>query len=48
MKAFTMENNFLDPSYLKNDWEKNPRWKGITRNYTAEEVVSIRNSIEIK
>ena len=48
MKAFTMENNFLDPSYLKNDWENNPRWKGITRNYTAEEVVSIRNSLEIK
>ena len=48
MKVFTMENSFLDPKSLENDWATNPRWKGITRNYSAEDVVSIRNSVEIK
>ena len=33
---------------LKNDWNTNPRWEGITRSYTAEDVVSIRNSVDIK
>ena len=43
-----MENNFLDAESLKNDWDTNPRWRGITRNYSAEDVISIRNSVEIK
>ena len=43
-----MKNNFLDPESLKNDWNTNPRWEGITRSYTAEDVVSIRNSVDIK
>ena len=43
-----MENNFLDAKSLKNDWDTNPRWRGITRNYSAEDVISIRNSVEIK
>jgi isocitrate lyase len=33
---------------LQKDWETNPRWKGITRNYSADEVVKLRGSIEIK
>ncbi len=48
MKVSTMKNNFLDPESLKNDWNTNPRWEGITRSYTAEDVVSIRNSVDIK
>src|SRR6056300_750576 len=48
MRVFTMENSFLDYEGLKTEWETNPRWKGITRNYSAEDVVSIRNSVEIK
>ena len=43
-----MENNFLDAESLKNDWDTNPRWSGITRNYSVEDVISIRNSVEIK
>tara|TARA_B100001939_G_C16904683_1_gene601703 strand:- start:260 stop:1540 length:1281 start_codon:yes stop_codon:yes gene_type:complete len=43
-----MKNNFLDPESLKNDWNTNPRWEGISRSYTAEDVVSIRNSVDIK
>lgn len=30
---------------LKQDWAENPRWKGVTRTYTAEEVVALRGSI---
>ena len=48
MKVSTMKNNFLDPESLKNDWNTNPRWDGISRSYTAEDVVSIRNSVDIK
>ncbi len=30
------------------DWAKNPRWKGIERPYTAEEVVNLRGSFQIE
>ncbi|MEE8405833.1 MAG: isocitrate lyase [Acidimicrobiia bacterium] len=30
---------------LADDWKTNPRWDGITRDYTAEEVVRLRGSI---
>ena len=33
---------------LKKDWAENPRWKGIKRPYTAEEVVSISGSVEVE
>ncbi|WP_372870510.1 isocitrate lyase [Shewanella sp.] len=29
---------------LKKDWAENPRWKGVRRPYSAEEVVSLRGS----
>ncbi|QDF66487.1 isocitrate lyase [Shewanella sp. SNU WT4] len=29
---------------LKKDWAENPRWQGVRRPYTAEEVVSLRGS----
>jgi isocitrate lyase len=30
---------------LEKDWAENPRWKGVKRPYTAEEVVKLRGSI---
>ena len=30
------------------DWTSNPRWEGIERPYTAEEVVNLRGSIQIE
>jgi isocitrate lyase len=30
------------------DWAENPRWKGIKRNYTAEDVVRLRGSLRIE
>ncbi|RMG18405.1 MAG: isocitrate lyase [Bacteroidetes bacterium] len=32
---------------LLNDWNANPRWKGIERPYTAEKVVSLSGSVQI-
>jgi isocitrate/methylisocitrate lyase len=37
-----------DPKTLERDWETDPRWDGITRDYTAEDVLRLRGSIEIK
>src|SRR5437773_3547965 len=37
-----------DPKTLERDWETDPRWDGITREYTAEDVLRLRGSIEIK
>ena len=32
---------------LTNDWNTNPRWRGITRTYPASEVVRLRGSIQL-
>ena len=31
---------------LKKDWAENPRWKDVKRNYTAEDVVRLRGSLQ--
>ncbi len=31
---------------IKTDWAENPRWKGVTRNYAAEDVVRLRGLYE--
>ena len=33
---------------LQKDWDTNPRWNGIKRNYTAEDVVRLRGSIRVE
>ncbi|MEK4180008.1 isocitrate lyase [Aeribacillus sp. FSL K6-1121] len=33
---------------LQESWEKDERWKGITRPYSAEDVLNLRGSIEIE
>ncbi|MFL6708644.1 MAG: isocitrate lyase [Massilia sp.] len=35
-------------SALQHDWDTNPRWKGVTRSYTAEDVVRLRGSLKIE
>lgn len=30
------------------DWETNPRWQGITRSYSAADVVSLRGSVRVE
>ena len=38
----------LEAQKLQNDWETNPRWKGIKRNFSAEDVVRLRGSVQIE
>src|SRR5712691_2255543 len=38
----------LEAARLKKDWAENPRWKGIRRAYTAEDVVRLRGSLHIE
>ena len=33
---------------LQADWDSNPRWKGVVRNYTAADVVRLRGSLLIE
>ena len=33
---------------LKKDWATNPRWKNVTRAYSAEEVINISGSVKIE
>ena len=30
---------------LQKDWDTNPRWKGISRTYTAQDVVALQGSV---
>ena len=33
---------------IEKDWAENPRWKGVTRTYTAEDVLRLRGSVKIE
>ena len=33
---------------IRNDWVENPRWKGIKRGYSAEDVYRLRGSVQIE
>lgn len=33
---------------LEADWQSNPRWKGVTRPYSAEDVVRLRGSVVVE
>lgn len=33
---------------LQADWDANPRWQGIKRNYTAADVVRLRGSVQVE
>ncbi len=33
---------------LESEWAESPRWKGIERNYDAEEVVKLRGTVQIE
>src|SRR6185503_11138926 len=33
---------------LNKDWSESPRWKGVKRGYTAEDVVRLRGSVKIE
>src|SRR5947199_2815083 len=37
-----------DPKQIERDWETNPRWDGISRDYTADDVLRLRGSIDVE
>jgi isocitrate lyase len=39
---------FKDASELSRNWHSDPRWKGIVRRYSAEEVVRLRGTLPIE
>jgi isocitrate lyase len=41
----TMETISQQAANLRKEWETDPRWAGIKRNYTAEDVIRLRGSI---
>ncbi len=43
-----MSSRELEAQKLQREWETSPRWKGIKRGYTAEDVVRLRGSIQIE
>ena len=43
-----MTSRELEAQKLQKDWNENPRWKGIKRGYTADDVVRLRGSIQIE
>jgi len=38
----------LSAEALKKDWNENPRWKGVTRPYTPEDVLRLRGTVDIE
>ena len=43
-----MSSRELEAQKLTKDWNENPRWKGIERGYTAEDVIRLRGSVQIE
>ena len=39
---------FLTVEQLKKDWAENPRWQGIKRGYSAEDVVRLRGNLPVE
>ncbi|MEN1941953.1 isocitrate lyase [Luteimonas sp. MJ174] len=33
---------------IRNEWTNSPRWAGITRNYTADDVVRLRGTVHVE
>ena len=43
-----MKNHLPSAEQLKLDWANNPRWAGITRAYSAEDVVRLRGTVHVE
>ena len=42
-----MSNTLPTAEHISQDWKTNPRWAGIERNYSAEDVVRLRGTIGV-
>ena len=43
-----MKTTFPTAEQIKIDWQNNPRWKGVTRPYSAEDVVRLRGTVAVE
>jgi isocitrate/methylisocitrate lyase len=43
-----MTNSLPTAEQIKLDWANNARWKGVRRNYTAEDVVRLRGTVHVE
>ncbi|MCE4370418.1 isocitrate lyase [Xanthomonas hortorum] len=43
-----MSNTLQTAEKIQQDWASNPRWTGITRNYTAADVVRLRGTVHVE
>jgi isocitrate lyase len=43
-----MKNPMPTAEQIQLDWDNNPRWKGVTRNYTAADVVRLRGTVHVE
>jgi isocitrate lyase len=43
-----MKNSLPTVDQIKLDWANNPRWNGVKRNYTAEDVVRLRGTVHVE
>jgi isocitrate lyase len=41
-------NREVEIAGIKNDWAQNPRWKGVLRPYSAEDVYRLRGTVQIE
>ena len=39
---------FMNAEQLQKDWDSNPRWKGVTRGYSAADVVRLRGTVPVE
>ena len=43
-----MKTTLPSAEQLKIDWQNNPRWNGVTRPYSAEDVVRLRGTVHVE
>lgn len=43
-----MSNTLPTAEQIQNDWNTNPRWKGIQRNYSAADVARLRGTVGVE
>jgi len=43
-----MKNNLPTAEQITLDWQNNPRWNGVRRNYTAADVVRLRGTVPVE
>ena len=44
----TTYNRAEEIAQIEKDWAENPRWKNVTRTYSAEDVVRLRGSVKVE